>query len=441
MLEKLSSGLQNIVKKLIKSGYVDEKLLDEIAKDLQRTLLEADVDVNLTFDLVKRIKERALKEKPLAGLTQKEHVVKVIYEELVKLVGKKPEILMKPGKILLIGLFGCGKTTTAGKLARWYQRKGLRVALVGCDIHRAAAMDQIEQIAKSLNVPYFISKETNDACEIARLAMEKLKKYDILIFDSAGRDALDATLAEELKKLAEVIKPDEVLLVVPADLGQAARKQAEEFSKQVGISGIIVTKLDGTAKGGGAITSCAVSGAPIKFIGFGEKFDAFSEFDPERFISRLIGFGDLQAILEKAKEVLSEEKAKTLKERIEEGKFTLVDFYEQIKAMQRMGPLKGILEAVPGLGMNIPKNLDLAKEEERIKKWSYIIDSMTKEERENPDIIDSSRIKRIAKGSGTKEEEVRELLRAFEQARKLMKMVSSKRSPLTKLMKRFGLGF
>jgi signal recognition particle subunit SRP54 len=437
MLGKLASGLRSVMRKIMGSGHVDEKLLDEIIKDIQRILIEADVNVNLVFELSERIKSRALKEKPLPGFTQKEHVLKVIYDELVRLVGEKPEIFLKPGKILLIGLFGSGKTTTAGKLALWYRKRGLRPALIGCDIHRPAAMDQLEQIAKELNVPYFVSRELKDPLEIAKQGMEKLKKADILIFDSAGRNALDEELAKELKELKEVIKPDEILLVIPADIGQAAKQQAEEFHKLVGITGVIVTKLDGTAKGGGALTACAVSNAPVKFIGFGEKPDAFDVFEPTRFISRLIGMGDLQSLLEKAKEALPQEKAKSLQEKLESGKFTINDFYEQLKAAQKMGSLSSILESIPGFGMMLPKNLDLSKEEEKMRKWCYIIDSMTKEEREHPEILNESRIRRIARGSGTTEADVREMLRAYEQAKQMAKLLKGR--GVMKMLRKFGI--
>ncbi len=436
MLGKLSEGLKSVIKKLMGSGHIDERLLDEIIRDLQKTLIEADVNVQLVFQLSQKIKNRALKEKPLPGLTQKEHVIKVIYDELVSLVGEKPTIMLKPGKILLVGLFGAGKTTTAGKLALWYRKKGLRPALIGCDIHRPAAMDQLEQIAKSLNIPYYISREEKDVLKIAKDGMEKLKKYDVLIFDSAGRDALDEELAKEIEELKNVVNPDEVFLVLPADIGQAAKQQTEQFHKLVGITGVIVTKLDGTAKGGGAITSCSVSGAPIKFIGFGEKPDAFDVFDPQRFISRLLGMGDIQSLLEKAKEAIDEKKAKEMKEKIESGKFDLNDFYEQIKSMQKMGSLSSILESIPGLGMGMPKGLDLNREEEKMKRWLYIIDSMTKEERRNPDIINESRIRRIARGSGTREEDVRELLQAYKQSRKASKLLKGR--GMMKLLRKFG---
>jgi len=301
-------------------------------------------------------------------------------------------------------------------------------------------MDQIEQLAKQINIPYYISKEIKDPLEIAKNGMEKFKKYDILIFDSAGRDALDKELADELKKLGELIKPDEVILTIPADLGQAAGPQASEFNKLVGINSIFLTKIDGTAKGGGALTACAVTGAKVKFIGTGEKVDAIEVFEPERFVSRLIGFGDMKTLLEKAEEAVKPEKAKQLAESMTSGKFTMNEFFEQLQSMQKMGSLKSVMGMVPGMGMmKLPKDFDVTKQEGKMKKWGYIIQSMTKKERTDPSIINAPRIKRIAKGSGTSEAEVRDLLTNYNKMKKMMKMVSGgmKKGMLAKLMKKF----
>jgi len=436
MLEKLSYGLKEALKKITGAGYIDKNVLEEFAKDIQKTLLAGDVDVKLASSLTERIKDRALNEKPPSGMTPKEHVIKIVYEELVKFVGKKPEVSLKPRKIMFIGLYGSGKTTSIGKVARFYQKKGLKPALIGCDVHRPAAMDQLAQLANQINVPYYAPKDVKNPIEIARKGLEQFKKYDILIFDAAGRSSLDQELAKELKELGEFVKPDEVLLTIPADLGQAAGQQAEGFKKLVGITGIFLTKMDGTAKGGGAITSCAITGAPIKFIGTGEKLNAIEVFDPERFVSRLIGFGDVQGLLEKAKE--AEFKRETA-EKIVSGKFTINEFYEQIKSLEKMGPMKSVLDMIPGLPMKIPKEFDISKQESKMKRWRYIIQSMTKDEREEPGTIDSSRVKRIAKGSGVSESEVRDMLKYYEQMKKMMKMVSGgmKRGIFSKFAKRF----
>jgi signal recognition particle subunit SRP54 len=433
MLEKLSEGLKDALRKITGAGYIDKNVLDELSRDIQKTLLASDVDVKLASELTERIKSRALNEKPPTGMTAKEHVIKIVYDELVKLVGKKSEISLKPGRIMFIGLFGSGKTTSIGKLAKFYQKKGLRPALIGCDVHRPAAMDQLEQLASQINVPYYAPKDIKNPIEISKNGLEKFKKYDILIFDASGRSSLDKELADELKRLGEFVKPDEVLLTVPADLGQAAGQQAEGFKKLVGITGIFLTKMDGTARGGGAITSCAITGAPIKFIGTGEKMDAIEVFDPERFISRLIGFGDIQGLLEKAKE--AEFKPETA-EKIMEGKFTMNEFLEQLKSMKKMGSLKSVMGMMPGLP-KIPKEFDLDKQEGKMTKWSHIINSMTKEEREDPQLINPSRITRIAKGSGVSESEVRDLLKYYEQTKKMIKMFSggAKRGLFSKFKK------
>jgi signal recognition particle subunit SRP54 len=435
MLEKLSQGLKNAINKITKTGYVNKEIVEDLAKDINKTLLAGDVNVKLADSLTNKIKDRALNEKPPKGLTAKEHLIKIVYDELVKFVGEKPEIMMKPGKIMFVGLFAAGKTTSIGKLAKFYRKKGLRPALIGCDVHRPAAMDQLSQLASQNNVPCYAPKDVKDPVEIARTGLEKFKKYDIIIIDASGRSSLDKELADELKRLGDFVKPDEVLLTIPADLGQAAGEQAEGFKKLVGITGVFLTKMDGTARGGGALTSCAVTGAPIKFIGTGEKLDAMEIFDPERFVSRLIGFGDIEGLLEKAKE--SEFKPETAK-KIVSGKFSMDEFFEQLKSMQKMGSMKSVLNSIPGIAsMKLPKDLDVSKQEQKMKKWGYMIQSMTKQERDDPTLINPSRVKRIAKGSGTKESEVRELLKTYQQMKKMMKMFSGKRGMMGKMMKKF----
>ena len=435
MLEKLSDGIKDALRKLTKAGYVDKNIVEDLSKDIYKSLVSADINVKLAESLTNRIKDRALNEKPPKGLTPKEHVIKIVYDELVGFVGKKSELMLKPGKILFIGLFGSGKTTSIGKLSKFYQKRGLRPALIGCDVHRPAAMDQLSQLAEQIHIPAYAPKDVKDPLEIAKEGMNKFKKYDILIFDASGRSSLDKELADELKKLCNFVKADEVLLTIPAELGQAAGEQAEGFKKLVGITGIFLTKMDGTARGGGALTSCAVTGAPIKFIGTGEKVDAIEVFDPERFISRLIGFGDLQTLLEKAKE--AEFKPETA-QKIITGKFNMDEFYEQLKSMQKMGSMSNVMNMVPGFSsMKMPKGFDADKQEQKMKKWAIIIQSMTKKEKQDPQLIDSSRVKRIAKGSGTSESEVRELLKTYEQMKKMMKMLSGKRGMLGGLAKRF----
>jgi signal recognition particle subunit SRP54 len=434
MLEKIGEGLRSAINKIIRAGYIDKSTVDELVKDIQRALLQGDVDVKLVFDLSKRIRDRALNEKPKAGFTPKEHIINIVYEELVKFVGQKPEIILKPRKIMLVGLFGSGKTTTIGKLARFYQKRGLRVALIGCDVHRPAAMDQLKQIADAVGVPCYAPKDIKSPIEIAKKGQENFSKYDLLIFDTSGRNALDAELAAELKELGEFVKPDEVLLTIPADIGQAAGPQASEFKKLVGITGVVITKMDGTARGGGAITACAATGATVKWIGMGEKLDAIEAFDPERFVSRLIGFGDLQGLLEKAKEAVSPEEAKKMAEKFTTGKFTMDDLLTQLEAFQKMGSFKAIASSLPGF--SLPPGVDISNQEEKMKKWKYAIQSMTREERANPDIINSSRISRISRGSGVPESDIRDLLKMYSQMKKVSK-IGLKGGSLQSLMKRF----
>lgn len=440
VLERLGSGLKETFRRIAGLGVVDKEAVERIIRDLQRTLIQSDVDVHLVFELSQKIKKKILKEPP-KGMTLKEYFIKTLYDEIVDLLGRESgKLSLKEQRILIIGLFGSGKTTTCGKLALWFKKRGLSPALVACDTHRAAAKEQLKQIGKKLDVPvYFEGKKAED---IAKNALKKAKE-NVLIFDSAGRDALDKELAKELKNLGKIIQPDEVFLVIPADIGQAAKKQTEEFNRMVGITGLVVTKLDGTAKGGGALAAASVSGSKIRMIGVGEKPEDLEEYDPQRFVSRLIGYGDIQGLLEKAKEAGVEESAK----KIMEGRFTLNEFYEQIGSLQKMGSLSSLISMIPGFSGAITKKLPkdfLDVQEDKMKRWKFIIDSMTPKEREDPDIVKQSRVHRIAKGSGTTQAEVRELLKSYKQVKKFLKMTGGgkafRRGPFAKLAKQFGMG-
>ena len=426
VLDKLSESLKGTLSKIARAMFVDEKLIDELVKDIQRALLSADVNVKLVFDLTKSIKERALKEKPPAGLSQREYIVKVVYEELVKFLGgegHKIEIKKKPFRIMMVGLLGVGKTTTIGKLAKYYSKRSLKVAVLGLDVYRPAAMDQLEQLARQQNIVSFINKKEKDPVKIYKSFEKELKEFDLIIIDTAGRHALDTDLIREIETLNEVIKPEERLLVIAADLGQAAQKQAEQFHKSCNITGVIATKMEGTAKAGGALTACAAAGAPMVFIGVGEKVDDLEPFNPTGFVSRLLGMGDLELLLEKAKEAMTEEKAEDLKEKLVKGEFNFIDLYEQMESMSKMGSLSKLVDLIPGMGnVKIHKEM-LAGQEEKLKKWKFILQSCTKKELEDPELLDSNRIERIAKGSGTTVQEVRELLKQYRQSKKLMKMM------------------
>jgi signal recognition particle subunit SRP54 len=438
VLEKLGENLKNTLSKIASSVFVNEKLINELIKDIQRALLQADVNVKLVFELSSKIKERALKEEVPGGLTKKEYLIKIVYEELTNFLGKeahKIEITKKPFKIMLVGLFGSGKTTTAGKLARYFTKRGFKAALLGLDVHRPAAMDQLEQIAKQLNVPVFLKKQEKDPIKIYNSFKEEYKKYDLIIIDTAGRDALSKDLVEEIEKVNTETKSDERLLVISADIGQAAQKQAEQFHKSCNITGVIATKMDGTAKAGGALSACSVTDAPIKFIGIGETASDLELFNPPGFVSRLLGMGDIEALLDKAKEAMSEEEAADMGKKFMSGKFNLIDLYEQMTAMSKMGPLNKVVDMIPGFSqLKLPKDA-LQVQEGKLKKWKFVMQSMTKEELEDPEVISSTRIDRIAAGAGCSAKDVRDLLKQYRQSKKMVKMMKGK-GDVNKLMKK-----
>ena len=423
MLDKLGNALRGSIDKIRNSLFVDKKLVDELVRDLQRALIQSDVNVSLVFELSNKIRERALKEN-ISGLSKKENLIKIVYEELVKFLGgsgAKISINEKPFKIMLVGLYASGKTTTSAKLANYFKKRSYKVAIVQTDTYRPAAFEQSKQLGEKINVDVFGDDKEKDAITIYKKFEEKLNDYDVVIVDTAGRDALSKDLIDEIEKLTEIVKPNEKLLVISADIGQSAKKQAEQFHKSCGITGVIITKLEGTAKGGGALTACAVTGAPVKFIGVGEKIGDLEEFDPERFVSRLLGLGDLDSLLEKVRDVVDEEKAEDLTKRFMEGKFNLIDLYEQMNAMKKMGPLSKVMELIPGFsGMKIPKEA-LEVQQEKLNKWKFAMDSMTVEELENPDIINLQRTDRISKGSGVSTSDIRLLLKQYKQSKKLAK--------------------
>jgi signal recognition particle subunit SRP54 len=447
MLEKLSSVLKNTFNKIASAIFIDQKIVNEIIKDLQRALIESDVDIHIVFELSEKIKKKALEEK--SSLEKKEQLIKLIHDEIVNILGKeKSEIKLKkakPEKIMLVGLYGSGKTTTAAKLAYYYNKRGMSCCLVGLDVHRPAAPEQLEQMAKKANIPCFINKKEKDAMKIWNEFESQIKKYDIAIIDTAGRDALDKGLIEEIKKLGKKIEAEHTVLVIQSDIGQAAKKQASEFKKACNIDGVIITRMDGTAKGGGAITACVETGANVLFIGTGEKLADIEIFNPTSFVSRILGMGDLEALLEKAKSVISPEDQEKMEERLKEGNFSLLDLYEQLKTMQGMGPLSKITEMIPGLGkMKIPSEI-LEVQGEKMKKWKFAIDSMTKEEIEDPDIIDSSRINRISKGSSVSTADIRALLKQYKTVKKFFgsgigpgNLEGMDQKKLAKLAKKFG---
>jgi signal recognition particle subunit SRP54 len=442
VLENLGNSLKNTFDKIKSSIFVDEKLINELVRDIQRALLSADVNVKLVFDLTNSIKQRALKEEVPGSLTKKEYLVKIVYDELVKFLGEEEaeiKIEGKPFKIMLVGLFGNGKTTTTGKLCKFYSKRGYKVAAISTDTWRPAAYTQLKQIGDSIGVQVFGKPELKDPVKIYKEFEEELNKFDIVIIDTAGRDALNEELVEELNQINQNIKADETLLVLGADVGQAAQKQAETFHKLCDVNGVIITKLDGTAKGGGSLSACSVTGAKVKFIGLGEKVDDLEKFKPKNFVGRLLGMGDLEALLEKAKDAISEEDAKDMGNKFLKGEFSLLDLYEQMKAVSKMGSLSKVMGLIPGMSqMNIPKEM-LKGQEHKITKWKFIMDSCTKTELENADILDRGRIERVSQGSGVSSGEIKDLLKQYKQSKKMVKMLKGgNEKNMEKMMSRMG---
>ena len=443
VLEKLGSSLKATLEKIARSVFVDETLINELIRDVQRALLQSDVNVQLVFNLSNQIKKRALEEKAPSGITKKEHIINILYEELVGFLGGegyKIEINKKPFKIMLVGLFGSGKTTTAGKLGKFFQKRAGKIAMIQLDMWRPAALTQLEQLGKQINVPVFGDAKLKDPVKIYKKFEKELKEFDIVIVDTAGRDALSDELVEELNAINKIVNADERLLVVSGDIGQAAENQAKMFHDTVNVTGVIITKMEGTAKGGGALSACAVTDAPVKFIGVGEKINDLEEFNPTGFVSRLLGMGDIEALLEKARDAVSEEDAEDMSKKFLKGEFNLVDLYDQMQAMKKMGPLSKIAELIPGMGqMKLPKEA-LDVQQEKLEKWKFILDSCTKEELEDPDIISGNRMERIATGSGRSVKEVRELLKQYKQSKKMVKMFSGggNMKNMEKMMKRMG---
>jgi len=420
MLNTLSSALKKGFDKIAGAVFLDKKTIESVVKDLQRALIQADVNVLLVKQLGDKIKKEAENEK-IKGIERKEHITKILHDEILKLLGrKKHELKLEKGKqtiIMLVGLYGAGKTTTASKLAAYYSKRGFKTAMLGLDVHRPAASDQLEQLGKQTKIKTFTNKKEKSALKVYSNYKEELKDYELVIIDTAGRHSLDQKLSQEIKQLTDTIKPDYKLLTIQADIGQAAKTQASEFQKAIKINGVIITRMDSTAKAGGALTACSETSAPVYFIGTGEKTNEFETFNPESFISRLLGLGDLEGLLERVQSVIDEKSQKKLKKNLEEGTFNLRDFQQQLKQMSGMGSISKMLEMIPNLGKakdKIPEEL-LGTQEEKVKKWNHVINSMTEEEINNPELMEkqTSRLSRIAKGSGTTTTDIRQLLKQY----------------------------
>jgi signal recognition particle subunit SRP54 len=428
-MDRLGSSLYEAIRKVFKAPVVDEATVKELVRDIQRALLQSDVNVQLVLDISKRIEERALNEKVPPGISRREHIIKVVYEELTRFLGEKQiPIKIEPGKreiLMLVGIQGSGKTTQAAKLSRYFQKRGIKPALICADTFRPGAYAQLQQLANRINIPIYGNPQAKDPVKLVQEGLKQFPNKDIVIVDTSGRHKQEQELIKEMKTLEKSIKPDEVMLVIDGTIGQQALAQAKAFHEATPIGSILVTKLDGSARGGGALSAVAATGAPIKFIGTGEKIEDIEPFIPSRFVGRLLGMGDLETLLEKVKEAeikVPEKKAKA----ILSGKFTLTDMYEQFEAFKSMGAFKKLLKMLPGASYNIPDDM-LNVAEERLQKWRVMIQSMTPGERDNPKVFNSSRMKRVAQGSGTSEKEVKELLKQYLVMRKMLKTLRRKK--------------
>ncbi len=427
MLERLGEVLRKATDKIANAIFLDKNLVDSIVRDLQRAMIEADINLLLVKQLSDKIKKAALDER-IKGVEKKEHIIKILHDELTLILGDYKPLKLKKGqnRIMLLGLYGAGKTTTTAKLGNYFAKRGNKVALVCLDVHRLAAKEQLKQLAEKNKLNYFIDMDEDDAIKTWNdlEKSKKLKDYDVVIIDTAGRHTLDKELAKEIKSLSKYIKPTESILVMPADIGQAAKKQAQEFKESINISGVIVTRMDSTAKAGGALTSCAETKTGVYFITTGEKINDIEEFNPESFLSRLLGMGDLGTLIEKIKSVTNEDKQKQIQEGLEEGKLSLEDVIEQVKSMDSLGGFEKIKGMIPGFSSaKIPENL-MENQQGKISKWEHILKSMTQEEKNNPEILEkqTSRINRIAKGSGVNNSDVRSLLKQYKMLNEMMKM-------------------
>lgn len=421
---------ESIEKFTSKSG-IDEEAVEELVKDIQRDLIQADVDVGLVSELSDEIREEALGEKK-AGLSRKEHVLETVYNKMEGLLGEESEIEIKPQKILLCGLYGAGKTTTAGKLADYYRKRGMKTGLIAADTDRPAAYDQLKQLAEDAEAEFYGDPEAEDPSKVVEKGLEKIDA-DVIIVDSAGRDSLDNQLKQEITDVEEKLNADESYLVMPADIGQSAGDQASNFDDAVGLTGVVVTKMDSSAKGGGALIACSESGAKIKFVGTGEKLGDLERYDPVKYVSEMLGQPDLNSLLEKVEEL------ETNPEEMLEGEFTLEDFRSQIEQVTETGMMEEMMKQLP-MGGKLPDNISQMTSE-KADKYSFIMDSMTEEETEEPSLINKSRAERIAEGSGTKPGEVRELVKHFRQTKNMMDKFdkgSMKRGNMQKMMQKLG---
>ncbi len=429
MFDKIKDSIQKFSSK----GVADKEAVEQLVKDIQRDLIAADVDVSLVSELSDEIRKEALIDEVPKGLSRKEHVLEIVYTRLEELLGEEAEVEIEPQRILLCGLYGAGKTTTAGKIADFYRKRGLKTGLIAADTDRPAAYDQLEQISEQVEAEFYGDPDAEDPAEVVEEGVKEIDA-DVVIVDSAGRNSLDEGLRKELAEVHTAFEPDETYLVIPADIGQSAREQAEKFDDAVGISGVVVTKMDSSAKGGGALIACQHSGSSVVFVGTGEKMGDLDVFDPVRYVSEMIGQPDLQSLLEKVEEL------DTDPEKLLEGDFTMHDFREQMESVTGSGMMEEMMQQLP-FSAKVPDNVaDMT--EEKISKYGVIMDSMTDEELADPSLVGKSRAERIGEGSGTSSGEVRELIKHYRQTKNMMDKFnkkSMKRGNMQDMMKNLGL--
>jgi len=425
MFDTLSGKLQNAFKNLRGLGKISESNVSDSLREVRLALLDADVNFKVVRDFLARVQEKSLGQEVIQSIHPGQQIIKIIYDELVELLGSANaglQLKSQPSCVLMAGLHGSGKTTSSGKLARLLQKQGRSPLLVAADVYRPAAMDQLETLGKQLELPTFVRKGETDVLRIARQALEfaKAEKRDTLIFDTAGRLQIDEPLVQELVRLRDLIQPDEILLVLDAATGQEAVNVATHFDQALKITGSILTRLDGDARGGAALSLKSVTQKPIKFVGVGEKLDDFEPFHPERMASRILGMGDVVSLVERAAEAVDLDEAKRMEEKMRKGQFTLEDFLDQLRQMKKLGSLESIVGMLPG-GSEMLKGADLSKQEVEFRRMEGIICSMTLQERRSPQILNAKRRIRIAKGSGVTVTDVNSLLNKFSQMQQMMK--------------------
>jgi signal recognition particle subunit SRP54 len=441
MLDGLKNNLRDAIKKIVKSSGIDEELIKELSKNVQRALLQSDVNVRLVLEITKQLETRSLNETPPPGLSRKDHIVKILYDELAKLLGKESDFDFKSdkqNKLIMLGIQGSGKTTVTAKLAKFLMKQGYSVGVIGADTYRPGALVQLRTMCEKSNVEVYGEPNNKDSPDIVKNGLKHFESLplDVIIIDTAGRHKEEKDLLSEMEQINKVANPDLAILVIDGTIGQQCFNQAEAFHKTIPVGGIIITKLDSSAKGGGAIAASAATGAQIMYIGTGERIDDLEKFSPTRFVGRLLGMGDIQAVLDLAKRLENEGDDVRLK-RISSGKMNMDDFFYQLEEVTKVGSLKGFLDNMPGLS-GMVKDDQLDQMEGRVSKWRFIIQSMTKAEKADPDLMNSSRIKRISRGSGWPEHEVKELLKNYKNSKNMMK--ASKGRQMQGTLRRMGFG-